>query len=200
MSPRRSLSDEERALWTGFARSITPLDRSRRAAEVPEPTQPAKLPAQPAAKSPAKAETSAPPQSRAAVPREPRPAKVPEQKTPPLAPLGRRLKQRVARGRESIEARLDLHGFTQTQAHATLLRFLRRAQADGVRMALVVTGKGTNKGGDTHERGVLKRQVPLWLSLPEFRSLVVGFEDAHIGHGGAGALYVRLRRAQRSGD
>ena len=47
-----------------------------------------------------------------------------------------------------------------------------------------------------HERGVLRRQVPLWLSLPEFRSLVVGFEEAHVGHGGEGALYVRIRRAR----
>ena len=193
MSRRRSLSDEERALWTGVARSIKPLRPSHRAAEVSEPTQSAKVPIKVPAKSLAKAETSA-------VPREARPENVPEKKTPALAPLGRRLKQRVARGREPIDARLDLHGFTQTQAHAALLRFLRRAQADGVRMVLVVTGKGTSKGGETHERGVLKRQVPLWLSLPEFRSLVVGFEDAHIGHGGAGALYVRLRRAQRSGD
>jgi DNA-nicking Smr family endonuclease len=193
MSRRRSLSDEERALWTGIARSIKPLRPSHRAAEVSEPTQSAKVPIEVPAKSLAKAETSAPP-------REARPENVPEKKTPALAPLGRRLKQRVARGREPIDARLDLHGFTQTQAHAALLRFLRRAQADGVRMVLVVTGKGTSKGGETHERGVLKRQVPLWLSLPEFRSLVVGFEDAHIGHGGAGALYVRLRRAQRSGD
>jgi len=193
MSRRRSLSDEERALWTGIARSIKPLRPSHRAAEVSEPTQSAKVPIKVPAKSLAKAETSAPP-------REARPENVPEKKTPALAPLGRRLKQRVARGREPIDARLDLHGFTQTQAHAALLRFLRRAQADGVRMVLVVTGKGTSKGGETHERGVLKRQVPLWLALPEFRSLVVGFEDAHIGHGGAGALYVRLRRAQRSGD
>jgi DNA-nicking Smr family endonuclease len=193
MSRRRSLSDEERALWTGIARSIKPLRPSHRAAEVSEPTQSAKVPIKVPAKSLAKAETSVPP-------REARPENVPEKKTPALAPLGRRLKQRVARGREPIDARLDLHGFTQSQAHAALLRFLRRAQADGVRMVLVVTGKGTSKGGETHERGVLKRQVPLWLSLPEFRSLVVGFEDAHIGHGGAGALYVRLRRAQRSGD
>ena len=193
MSRRRSLSDEERALWTGVARSIKPLRPSHRAAEVSEPTQSAKVPIKVPAKSLAKAETSAPP-------REARPENGPEKKTPALAPLGRRLKQRVARGREPIDARLDLHGFTQTQAHAALLRFLRRAQADGVRMVLVVTGKGTSKGGETHERGVLKRQVPLWLALPEFRSLVVGFEDAHIGHGGAGALYVRLRRAQRSGD
>lgn len=196
MSRRRSLSDEERALWTGVARSIKPLRPSHRAAEVSEPTQSAKVPA----KSPTEAGPAATARSHAAVPREARPENVPEKKTPALAPLGRRLKQRVARGREPIDARLDLHGFTQTQAHAALLRFLRRAQADGVRMVLVVTGKGTSKGGETHERGVLKRQVPLWLSLPEFRSLVVGFEDAHIGHGGAGALYVRLRRAQRSGD
>jgi DNA-nicking Smr family endonuclease len=192
MSRRRSLSDEERALWTGIARSITPLHPSRRSVEVPEPTQAGKV----AAKTLTKAETSAPPRSRAALPNETRS----EKKTPPLAPLGRRLKQRVARGHEPIDARLDLHGFTQTRAHAALLRFLRRAQTDGVRMVLVVTGKGTSKGGEPHERGVLKRQVPLWLSLPEFRSLVVGFEDAHIGHGGAGALYVRLRRAQRSDD
>jgi DNA-nicking Smr family endonuclease len=65
---------------------------------------------------------------------------------------------------------------------------------------LVVTGKGTVRGerGHSGERGVLKRQVPMWLSLPEFRSFVVGFEDAHVGHGGEGALYVRLRRLDRT--
>jgi len=38
--------------------------------------------------------------------------------------------------------------------------------------------------------------VPLWLRLPEFRPYVVGFEEAHTGHGGEGALYVRVRRAR----
>jgi DNA-nicking Smr family endonuclease len=63
-------------------------------------------------------------------------------------------------------------------------------------VALVVTGKGSGRADPlgSNERGVLKRQVPIWLGLPEFRSLVVGFEAAHIGHGGEGALYVRLRR------
>jgi DNA-nicking Smr family endonuclease len=87
---------------------------------------------------------------------------------------------------------------TQREAHAAPLRFLRGAQADGTRIALVVTGKGNSKG-ERHagaERGVLRRQVPMWLSLPEFRRFVVGFEDAHVGHGGEGALYVRLRRAR----
>lgn len=179
MTRRRSLSEEERALWTGVVRSIKPLRGLR---------PPAATSADGAIYR--KTPRASPPPARRT---EPPP---PIEKAPPLAPLGRRLKQRVARGRESIDARLDLHGFTQMQAHAELLRFLRRAQADGAKIALVVTGKGSQRSehGAAAERGVLKRQVPLWLSLPEFRPLVVGFEDAHVGHGGQGALYVRLRR------
>ena len=66
---------------------------------------------------------------------------------------------------------------TQSEAHAALVRFLRRAQADGARMALVVTGKGagTRRARCRDERGVLRRQVPLWLALPEFRPFIVGF-------------------------
>jgi len=182
MSRRRPLSEEERALWRGFARSIKPLDQARKPAELAELAESSAVDDKPA---------PAPP-SRPAIRQE----KLPAKKAPPLAPLGRRLKQRVARGREPIDARLDLHGFTQREAHAALLRFLHRAQADGVKIALVVTGKGTGKGPSPHESSVLKRQVPMWLSLPEFRSLVVGFQDAHTGHGGEGALYIRLRRAR----
>ena len=110
---------------------------------------------------------------------------------PPLSPLGRRLRARVARGKEAIDARLDLHGKTQSEAHAALLHFLRSAGARGARLVLVITGKGQRSAG---EGGVLRRQVPHWLRLPEFRVFVIGFEDAHIAHGGEGALYVRLRR------
>ena len=110
--------------------------------------------------------------------------------------MDRRLKQRVARGSEPIDARLDLHGYTQAQAHMALTAFLQRAQRDGARVVLIVTGKGGARGDPLtpSERGVLKRQVPIWLALPEFRSIVLGFEAAHVGHGGEGALYVRLRR------
>jgi DNA-nicking Smr family endonuclease len=176
MSRRHPLSDEDHALWTGFVRAIKPLHRVPRLAE---PSAGKKPPPRP---------PPAPPRPVA------RQEASPEKKAPALAPLGRRMKQRVARGREAIDARLDLHGYTQIEAHAELLRFLQRAQANGARIALVVTGKGIGRGSDQRERGVLKRQVPMWLSLPQFRSLVVGFEDAHLGHGGEGALYVRLRR------
>ena len=106
------------------------------------------------------------------------------------------MKQRVARGKEPIDGRLDLHGLTQSEAHATLLRFLRAANAREARLVLVITGKGARAGEG--ERGVLKRQVPLWLGSAEFRALVIGFEDAHATHGGAGALYVRVRRSRRA--
>jgi DNA-nicking Smr family endonuclease len=179
MSGRRRLSDEERELWSGFVRSITPLRRSP-----------------PSGKSSAVGVKSPPAPSKArgvTAPTPARPAQI-----PPLAPLDRRLKQRVARGREPIDARIDLHGMTQRRAHAALLVFLQRAQADGARIVLVVTGKGESRGerDPASARGVLKRQVPIWFSLPEFRSFIVGFEDAHVGHGGQGALYVRLRRAR----
>jgi DNA-nicking Smr family endonuclease len=97
---------------------------------------------------------------------------------------------------DSIEARLDLHGMTQTEAHAALLRFLRRARNNGAKFVLVITGRGTR--GERADRGVLKRQVPLWLAMPELRAYVIGFEQAHASHGGEGALYVRLRRQRQA--
>jgi DNA-nicking Smr family endonuclease len=185
MTRRRRLSDEDQALWTGFARSITPLRQSRKPAETTPSANPdiAETKPKPRATAAGAATPSRQPGRTAPPP-------------PPLAPLDRRLRQRVARGREPIDARIDLHGKTQAEAHAALLRFLQRAQADGAKTALVVTGKGSSKRerDALAERGVLKRQVPLWLALPEFRPFVVGFDDAHVGHGGEGALYVRLRR------
>jgi len=175
MSRRRQLSDEERALWSRLAGSITPL-RSAKLAKTAEPADPGETAPAP------RAETRAP------LP--------PPTKSPPLAALDRRLKQRVARGRDAIDARIDLHGMTQSEAHGALRRFLRQAQADGAKIALIVTGKGTRTTArdGSSEGGVLKRQVPMWLALPEFRPLIVGFDDAHVSHGGQGALYVRLRR------
>jgi len=180
--PRRKLSEEERTLWGRVTRSIVPLRRKPRLAE---PADAHSLPSKPKPVSPAR--HSAPALAF-------KPASKP---APILELLGRRQKQRLARGIDEIDARIDLHGRTQSEAHAALLAFLRNAQAHGAKFVLVITGKGTRAGDDWSERGVLKRQVPLWLKLPEFRAYVVGFEDAHVGHGGQGALYVRLRRARQ---
>jgi DNA-nicking Smr family endonuclease len=170
----RRLSEGERTLWREITRSIAPL--------------------WPASADEADAENNdaAPPAMTAKPLTAKPPAKRPKIESPPaLAPLGRRAKQRVARGRDSIDGRLDLHGLTQAEAHGALLRFLYTAQTRGARLVMVITGKG--RGG---EGGVLKRQVPLWLALPEFRALIVGFDEAHQRHGGDGALYLRLRKGR----
>ena len=178
---RRHLSEEERALWESVARQVKPLRKKPRAAKH------AGVPALEAHA--AKPNGSPRPIVSAPAPKPSKPA------IPPLAPLGRRERSRISRGRDEIDARLDLHGMTQTRAHRTLHGFLQRAHHEGHTFVLVITGKGKVGGGEA-ERGVLRRQVPQWLSLPEFRTLVVGFEEAHIGHGGEGALYVRIRRAR----
>ena len=125
-----------------------------------------------------------------------RPAK---RSAPPLAPIERRLKRELARGRGAIDAALDLHGLTQAEAHQALRGFLRHSQARGARLVIVVTGKGgplDEPGAWPHERGVLRRLAPHWLREPDLRSVVLGFEEAGRAHGGSGALYVRLRRPQ----
>ena len=184
---KRGLSEEERVLWESVAKQTKPLRKRSRAAK---PQLAAPDSETPAAAKPAAATKAHPP---AKVPRAPRPEVTPA--APPLAPLGRRERSQLSRGRKEIDARLDLHGMTQTRAHRALSGFLQRAHSDGLTFVLIITGKGRTIGPES-ERGVLRRQVPQWLSLPEFRSLVVGFEEAHIGHGGEGALYVRIRRSR----
>ena len=175
----RQLRQDETELWKGITRSIRPLRRAMSTltnrVSPPEPVTTADTPTR---VDPVHASVGEPgPKS-----------------TLPLARINRRTKQRLARGTEAIDARLDLHGLTQSEAHRALVRFLRHAQAEGLRFVLVITGKGRGRAhGDS---GVLRREVPRWLKLKEFRDYVLGYEAAHIGHGGEGALYVRLRKAR----
>jgi DNA-nicking Smr family endonuclease len=187
MSRRRQLSDEEEALWIGIARSIKPLRPTKATSKAKAKAKPASTPVS------AADETKSAPQRSA---RLHQPLAAMPKKPPPLAALDKRQKQRVARGRDAIDAKIDLHGMTQSEAHDALIHFVRRAQSNGARLVLVVTGKGSAMRGAERERGVLRRQVPLWLALPEFRPFIVGFDEAHVTHGGQGALYVRLRRVR----
>jgi DNA-nicking Smr family endonuclease len=182
---KRALSEEERALWESVAGQTRPLRKKARAAKASTASPDAETP-------PVAMSAAAKSHPTARIPPATKPSVL--QAAPPLAPLGRRERSQLSRGRKEIDARLDLHGMTQTRAHRALSGFLQQAHSNGLTFVLVITGKG--KIGAESERGVLRRQVPQWLSLPEFRSLVVGFEEAHIGHGGEGALYVRIRRSK----
>ncbi len=172
----RRLTDDEHALWVRLRETVKPL--KRRAAK---PAHEA-----PAARSPKidrDKTLSRNPQT--SVPLKPANAQ------PSLAPFEEKTLRRLARGLVEIDARIDLHGMRQERAHAALAAFLRRQQAAGARIVLVVTGKGRP---GSEGRGVLRESVPRWLAGSEFRHLVVGFEEANRRHGGAGALYVRIRR------
>jgi len=189
-SGRGRLSGEDKALWRQVTKSITPL--AGRPEEPPEPP-----PAAPAVEEPPPARPTAGRASPPAATPAAAPAKPPR---PPLVPVDRRTLQKVGRGLVEIDGRIDLHGLTQEAARGRLVAFLAAAQASGHRIVLVITGKGA--ADDRADplapgRGVLRRMVPAWLASPALRAVVVGFSEARRQHGGAGALYVRLRRPGR---
>jgi DNA-nicking Smr family endonuclease len=167
MAPRRP-SDAERALWRDAMRDVSPLGNEPPPAVAEPPAPEAPSPAAPIVP------PASPPPPRA-------------RSGPTGTGLDRRSAQRLKRGQMAIEARLDLHGMTQAQAHGALLRFLGRAQADGLRAVLIITGKGVGEG-------VLRRAVPQWLAEAECRLFIIGTAAAQPKDGGAGALYVLLRR------
>ncbi len=188
---KRTLTPDEVSLWTHVTQHVAPIVKLKPKAE---PVAEAIIsvsdvkPVSPPAKMvrATKAVTPAPPPPPKAAPA-----------ILPLAPLEKRLRQRLSRGAQPIDSVIDLHGKRQDEAHEALRRFVVGAHQMGYAVILVVTGKGAS-GTDDHgifeERGVLRRTVPHWLRMPNMRPFVIGFETAAPHHGGSGALYVRIRR------
>jgi DNA-nicking Smr family endonuclease len=86
---------------------------------------------------------------------------------------------------------------TLDRAHPALTRFILGAHSRGLRLVLVITGKGKTKEDDGPipvRRGVLKHNVPQWLSMPPLNAVILQVTQANIRHGGTGAYYVYLRR------
>jgi DNA-nicking Smr family endonuclease len=111
--------------------------------------------------------------------------------------MDKKAHNRLKRGKLSPEARIDLHGMTMDQAHPTLTRFILQSHARGLRLVLVITGKGKDRddGGPIPvRRGVLRHNVPGWLSAAPLGPVVLQVSSAHLKHGGGGAYYVYLRR------
>jgi DNA-nicking Smr family endonuclease len=155
---------DDAALWQDAVRGVAPLQRRR----------PAALPRSGAAA----AESAAPPRREPPAPGR-------------FAGVDRATAERLKRGLRPIEARLDLHGMTRTEAHRALWEFVRAASAAGRRSLLVITGRGTDRPG------ILKSSVPRWLDAGELRRQILAVAAAQPRHGGAGALYVLLRRRRR---
>lgn len=179
MAGRGKLNAEDRILWGKVARSTRPMpgrleDLLAFEDELAEPV----------------VAPGAPPP--AVIPSGPAAAAEPQKKPGGVHhPLEKPVKRKLSRGHLALEARIDLHGLIQSEAHGILLDFLIRAHERGLRHVLVITGKGSSLGSD----GALKRAVPLWFAKTEFRYLISSYETAARQHGGEGALYVRLSRS-----
>lgn len=180
MRKPRKPTDEERRLWHIVTRDVAPLR--------PLPEEPPPAP------------SAEPPQPiPVAIP----PAPAPEERRPPAPPARSRYLRpgdlagidghradKLRRGKTPIEGRLDLHGMRRDEAHDALIGFLSSAYRSGRRNLLVITGKGTFGNGV----GVLRGEVPRWLNEAPLRPIVLAYAEAHPREGGAGALYVALRR------
>jgi DNA-nicking Smr family endonuclease len=176
----RLLSAEELELWSIVTADVRP-SRARPVRSRPEA---AAVAARPAAASAAEAARPKPDARR---------------KEPPIADIDHRTRTKLRRGQLEVDAKLDLHGLRQDEAQRALTEFLRRAQAKGAKMAIVVTGKGQRAYGlGGGEGGVLRRMAPMWLEAPGLRDVVVSYGEAAQLHGGQGALYVRIRRQDRA--
>lgn len=192
---------EDEALWNYTAASIERLKLSKGRVLLDQ----GEVLAAPSSKSKPAAKTPSQLASKATEPTRMKPAASPPPKPPhrpiappPIAVLDRKNARKIRIGRIEIEARIDLHGMRQDEAHAALRAFLFRSQARRLRYVLVITGKGKPTGTSDHgsverERGILKRNVPRWLDEPDLRAVVVGYTVAAIQHGGEGAIYVHVR-------
>jgi len=196
LSRHRPPRDDEIALWREVMRDVEPAKRRKIRQAIKEKRAAAKKTE--AVEAPKKVVRAATPVRAVAPP------------VPPVATLDGSTAERLRKGKVEPEAKLDLHGMTQAQAHLRLATFVRRSAERQLRCVLVVTGKGdpaASRGDDAgafelHARtrsGVLRDMVPRWLSEGDLRPLIAGSHSAHARHGGGGALYVYLKRAKPPG-
>ena len=179
---RKPLKPEDEALWRSVTQDVTPLGKKSPRDLGPPPKRPMRRP------QPGTADDVPPPISEA--------------RPQALAGLDGSRARKLKRGLLPVEARLDLHGMTQDKAYARLRSFLARAQDEGKRVVLVITGKGGAANPDQdnifrdQRSGVLRALVPQWLAEGDNAPRVVAWHPAHKKHGGDGALYVVVRRVR----
>lgn len=189
----RRLSDEERALWDRVAGTAKPM-RSRRVASMSaDPVAKAK----PVTARPTPAEFHIGDLARPLTAMHDLAPTIEERLASQTVRMDRRAHRDLTRGKLTPEGRIDLHGMTLAEAHPELIRFVLQAHSAGKRLVLVITGKGkrVDDHGQIPQRvGVLRHQVPHWLTQPPLGTVVQQVTPAHLKHGGMGAYYVYLRR------
>ncbi|MGU3574039.1 Smr/MutS family protein [Brucellaceae bacterium C25G] len=190
MAPKNYLRPEDRILWETVTKTALPLSGNHHLKSAMDDFDLWELEVTPKSKP-----SPAPQIKKLILTSEAEKPVTSKPKQTEIFPLDKPTHRKIAKGRLSIDARIDLHGLTQREAYNLLYGFLADAHGRGLRHVLIITGKGRSYGSE----GVLKQVVPHWFSTPIFRLLVSAYEDAAHHHGGHGALYVRLRRSASSG-
>jgi len=170
---------DDAQLWRRVAQSVTRLSKRRASPVFPPPAAAVIAP-----------QAEVPRRTASAVPRPVGPpARPPPELRAGAAPgVDRATHDRLKRGQLPIEAKLDLHGYDREQAHRALNLFVEASADQGRRCLLLVTGKS----------GVLRAEAPRWLNETPNRTRLIAFTAAQPRHGGAGALYLLLKRRRDS--
>ena len=174
----RRLAPEETSAWAQVRATVRPMRPEKViAAPVVIPG-----PAQKTAKS-LLVSTVLPPPARVAAPRT------------NANTLDRSWDRKLSTGAVAPDRTIDLHGHTLASAHAMLDHQLDQAIRRGERMILLVTGRPPRKESERpHARGAIRAAIGDWLQLSRHTDAIAAVRGAHPRHGGAGALYVILRR------
>ena len=183
---RRKLSKDDQELWKKVKESATPLSQRRNLTFSPKTF----------AKKEAQTKYIMSDFNIRSIPSPPD-ITLPPPQDKPILKMGQKDFTRMTRGRLKPEATLDLHGYSLAQAYPLLVQFIRRNSQANRRLVLVITGKGIKHTPLADERegyGILRSQVPVWLSSPPCKVRILQIHQAHVKHGGSGALYVYLAR------
>lgn len=197
----RGLTPDEKDLWSRVARSMTPLHGAGTPADDPPEARPATSQTQKTVSVAAPPQKAALPPFRVGQSSATAGLSLPHVQTPaqrlaahPVR-MDAKTHRRMSQGKLAPQARLDLHGLTLAAAQPALSGFILSCHANGLRLALVITGKGRGDHGPLPTRpGALRHQVPHWLHSPPLSAVVQQVTAAHYRHGGDGAYYVYLRR------
>ena len=201
MKPPWGLSASEAALWRQVADTVTPLNPPRaRLGEGDHPKDGGGV------SSVAKTAPSAQPKRKPALP------------SPPLRVGGPPLRdklgedfrhktldgtwdRRLAQGLVAPDAQIDLHGLGIDAAYTRLMASLTQAHLTGTRVLLVIAGKSRPHGDHDqrgNRRGAIRAKLLDWLAASSHASRIAAIRPAHQRHGGAGAVYVVLRKARNT--
>ena len=183
---KRDLSDDEKELWKEFSKSTKPLPRQNQKTQDTKPDKKKRINS-----------VNLKDQEKYFMGVQKTSAHVEKTSALPMLSMDSKLHTKMRQGKIRPEAKLDLHGLHLAQAQPTLTKFVLDAHGKGLRLILIITGKGRNSEDYDvipKRKGVLKATVPNWLSMEPLSSKILQITNAHVKHGGGGAFYVYLRK------